>query len=128
VGTGADLMLKGAARDQARAVFQGMVKIERSGQQTNAYLKNDNLLLSNRARADSIPGLQIDANDVRASHGATVGRIDEEYIFYLQSRGIPRSTAVRMIVEGFFSSVFDRMSQERVREKLAAAVSAKIGD
>jgi Fe-S cluster assembly protein SufD len=57
-----------------------------------------------------------------------VGRIDEEYIFYLQSRGIPRSTAVRMIVEGFFSSVFDRMSQERVREKLAAAVSAKIGD
>jgi Fe-S cluster assembly protein SufD len=128
VGTGADLMFNGAARDQARAVFQGMVKIERSGQQTNAYLKNDNLLLSNRARADSIPGLQIDANDVRASHGATVGRIDEEYIFYLQSRGIPRSTAVRMIVEGFFSSVFDRMSQERVREKLAAAVSAKIGD
>jgi Fe-S cluster assembly protein SufD len=128
VGTSADLMLNGAARDQARAVFQGMVKIERSGQQTNAYLKNDNLLLSNRARADSIPGLQIDANDVRASHGATVGRIDEEYIFYLQSRGIPRSTAVRMIVEGFFSSVFDRMSQERVREKLAAAVSAKIGD
>jgi Fe-S cluster assembly protein SufD len=128
VGTGADLMLNGAARDQARAVFQGMVKIERSGQQTNAYLKNDNLLLSNRARADSIPGLQIDANDVRASHGATVGRIDEEYIFYLQSRGIPRSTAVRMIVEGFFSNVFDRMSQERVREKLAAAVSAKIGD
>jgi Fe-S cluster assembly protein SufD len=128
VGTNADLMLNGAARDQARAVFQGMVKIERSGQQTNAYLKNDNLLLSNRARADSIPGLQIDANDVRASHGATVGRIDEEYIFYLQSRGIPRSTAVRMIVEGFFSSVFDRMSQERVREKLAAAVSAKIGN
>jgi Fe-S cluster assembly protein SufD len=128
VATSADLMLNGAARDRARAVFQGMVKIERSGQQTNAYLKNDNLLLSNRARADSIPGLQIDANDVRASHGATVGRIDEEYIFYLQSRGIPRSIAVRMIVEGFFSSVFDRMSQERVREKLAAAVSAKIGD
>jgi Fe-S cluster assembly protein SufD len=128
VGTAADLMLNGAARDQARAVFQGMVKIERSGQQTNAYLKNDNLLLSNRARADSIPGLEIDANDVRASHGATVGRIDEEYMFYLQSRGIPRSTAVRMIVEGFFSSVFDRMSQERVREKLAAAVNAKIGD
>ena len=128
VGTGADLLLKGAARDQARAVFQGMVKIERSGQQTNAYLKNDNLLLSNHARADSIPGLQIDANDVRASHGATVGRIDEEYIFYLQSRGIPRSTAVRMIVEGFFSSVFDRMSQERVRNKLAAAVKVKIGD
>jgi Fe-S cluster assembly protein SufD len=126
LSTSGDLLLKGAARDNARTVFQGMIKIDPSGQQTNSYLKNENLLLSDRARADSIPGLEIDANDVRASHGATVGRIDEEYIFYLQSRGISRSTAVRMIVEGFFSSVFDRMSQERVREKLAAAVSAKI--
>jgi Fe-S cluster assembly protein SufD len=127
LSTGGDLLLKGALRDQARAVFQGMIKIDTSGQQTNSYLKNENLLLSDRARADSIPSLEIDANDVRASHGATVSRIDEEYIFYLQSRGIPRSTAVRMIVEGFFSSVFDRMGQERVREKLTAAVSAKIG-
>jgi Fe-S cluster assembly protein SufD len=128
LSTGGDMLLKGAVRDSGRAVFQGMIKIDPSGQQTNSYLKNDNLLLSDHARADSIPSLEIDANDVRASHGATVGRIDEEYIFYLQSRGIPRNTAVRMIVEGFFSTVFDRMSQERVREKLAAAVSAKIGD
>ncbi len=128
LSTGGDLLLKGALRDNARAVFQGMIKIDASGQQTNSYLKNENLLLSDRARADSIPSLEIDANDVRASHGATVSRMDEEHIFYLQSRGIPRSTAVRMIVEGFFSGVFDRMSQERVRKKLAAAVSAKIGD
>jgi Fe-S cluster assembly protein SufD len=128
LSTGGDLLLKGALRDNARSVFQGMIKIDPSGQQTNSYLKNENLLLSDHARADSIPSLEIDANDVRASHGATVSRVDEEYIFYLQSRGIPRSTAVRMIVEGFFSSVFDRMSQERVRQKLAAAVSAKIGD
>lgn len=128
LSTGGDLLLKGAVRDTARAVFQGMIRIDPSGQQTNSYLKNENLILTDGARADSIPSLQIDANDVRASHGATVSRIDEEYIFYLQSRGIPRSTAVRMIVEGFFSSVFDRMRDERVREKLAAAVSAKIGD
>lgn len=128
LSTGGDLLLKGALKDSARAVFQGMIKIDPNGQQTNSYLKNENLLLSDHARADSIPSLEIDANDVRASHGATVSRVDEEYIFYLQSRGIPRSTAVRMIVEGFFSSIFDRMSQERVREKLAAAVSAKIGD
>ncbi len=128
LSTGGDLLLKGAVRDNGRAVFQGMIKIDPSGQQTNSYLKNDNLLLSDHARADSIPSLEIDANDVRASHGATVGRIDEEYIFYLQSRGIPRNTAVRMIVEGFFSSVFDRMGQERVRQKLASAVSVKIGD
>jgi Fe-S cluster assembly protein SufD len=126
-GTGGDLLLKGAARDQARAVFQGMIKIEPGGQQTNAYLKNDNLLLTDRARVDSIPSLKIDANDVRASHGATVGRVDEEQVFYLQSRGIPRDVVVRMIVEGFFASVFDRMSQERVREKLAAAVAVKMG-
>ena len=86
------------------------------------------MLLEKTARSVTIPSLEIDANDVRASHGATISRVDEEYVFYLQSRGIPRSTAVRMIVEGFFSSVFDRMSQERVRQKLAAAVSAKIGD
>jgi Fe-S cluster assembly protein SufD len=110
LGTGGDLLLKGALRDNARAVFQGMIKIDPTGQQTNSYLKNENLLLSHQARADSIPSLKIDANDVRASHGATISRVDEEYIFYLQSRGIPRSTAVRMIVEGFFSSVFDRMS------------------
>ncbi|GAB4537778.1 MAG: Fe-S cluster assembly protein SufD [Anaerolineae bacterium] len=128
LSTSGDLLLKGAARDKARAVFQGMIKIDPTGQQTNSYLKNENLLLSDGARSDSIPSLQIDANDVRASHGATVSRIDEEHVFYLQSRGIPRNTAVRMIVEGFFSSVFDRMGQERVREKLASAVSAKIGD
>lgn len=128
LSTGGDLLLKGALRDNARAVFQGMIKIDPNGQQTNSYLKNENLLLSDHARADSIPSLEIDANDVRASHGATVSRVDEEYIFYLQSRGIPRSTAVRMIVEGFFSSIFDRMSQERVREKLVAAVSEKIGN
>jgi Fe-S cluster assembly protein SufD len=127
LSTGGDLLLKGAVQDNARAVFQGLIKIDPSGQQTNSYLKNENLLLSDHARADSIPSLEIDANDVRASHGATVGRVDEEDIFYLQSRGIPRSTAERMIVEGFFSGVFDRMSQERVREKLSAAVSAKIG-
>jgi len=127
LSTGGDLLLKGALKGRARAVFQGMIKIDPSGQQTNSYLKNENLLLSEHARADSIPSLQIDANDVRASHGATVGRIDEDYIFYLQSRGIPRDTAIRMIVEGFFSGVFDRMEQERVRNKLAAAVSAKIG-
>ncbi len=126
-GTGGDLLLKGAVKDNARAVFQGMIRIDPTGQQTDSYLKNDNLLLSDHTRADSIPSLKIDANDVRASHGATVGRIDEEHIFYLQSRGIPRDVAVRIIVKGFFASVFDRMSQERVREKLAAAVSAKLG-
>ncbi len=126
--TGGDLLLHGAVQDKARSVFTGLIKIEQSGQQTNSYLKNENLILTPTARADAIPTLEIDANDVRASHGATIGKIDEEYIFYLMSRGIPRNTAVRMVVEGFFHKVFDRMYNERVREKLFNAVSAKIGD
>ncbi len=128
LATGGDLLLHGAVKDRARSVFTGLIKIEKGAQQTNSYLKNENLLLSRTARCDSIPSLEIDANDVRASHGATTGKIDEEYIFYLMSRGIPRSTAVRMVVEGFFHKVFDRMYNERVREKLFNAVSAKIGD
>jgi Fe-S cluster assembly protein SufD len=124
-GTTGDLLLKGAARDRGRAVFRGMIRIEKSGQQADSYLKSDNLILGEHARIDSIPGLVIDANDVRASHGATVGRLDEEHLFYLQCRGIRRATAERLVVEGFFASVFDRMSQERVRRKLATAIKDK---
>ena len=127
VATSGDLLLHGALKDKARNVFTGLIKIDPTGQQTNSYLKNENLLLDESARADSIPSLEIEANDVRASHGATIGQIDEEYIFYLQSRGIPRETAVRMVVEGFFYKVFDRMYNERVRNKLFNAVSAKLG-
>jgi Fe-S cluster assembly protein SufD len=128
LATGGDLLLHGAGKEKSRSVFTGLIKIEPAGQQTNSYLKNENMLLDRTARADSIPSLEIEANDVRASHGATIGKIDEEYIFYLMSRGIPRNTAVRMVVEGFFYKVFDRMYNERVREKLFKAVSAKIGD
>ena len=128
LATNGDLLLHGALKDKGRSVFTGLIKIEPTGQQTNSYLKNENLLLDHTARADSIPSLEIDANDVRASHGATVGKIEEEYVFYLMSRGIPRKTAVRMVVEGFFYKVFDRMHNERVRQKLFEAVSAKIGD
>jgi Fe-S cluster assembly protein SufD len=128
LATNGDLLLHGALKGKSRSVFTGLIKIEPSGQQTNSYLKNENLLLDRTARADSIPSLEIDANDVRASHGATVSKIEEEYVFYLMSRGIPRNTAVRMVVEGFFYKVFDRMYNERVRQKLFDAVSAKIGD
>lgn len=128
LATNGDLLLHGAVQDKSRSVFTGLIKIDPTGQQTNSYLKNENLILDRSARADSIPTLEIDANDVRASHGSTIGKIDEEYIFYLMSRGISRSTAVRMVVEGFFHKVFDRMHHERVREKLFQAVSKKIGD
>ena len=124
--TGGDLLLHGALKDTARAIFIGMIKIEPSGQLTNSYLKNQNLLLDDTCRADSIPALEIDANDVRASHAATISQVEEEYVFYLMSRGIPRSTAVQMIVEGFFETVFARMGDERVRERLMDAVTQKM--
>ena len=128
LATSGDLLLHGAVQDKSRSVFTGLIKIEKTGQQTNSYLKNENLILNKGARADSMPSLEIDANDVRASHGATIGQVDEEYVFYLMSRGISRNTALRMVVEGFFYKVFDRMHNERVRQKLVNAVSAKIGD
>lgn len=128
LATNGDLLLHGGLKDKSRSVFTGLIKIDETGQQTNSYLKNENLMLDSTARADSIPSLEIDANDVRASHGATIHKIVEEYVFYLMSRGIPRNTAVRMVVEGFFYKVFDRMHYERVREKLFNAVSNKIGD
>lgn len=125
--TSGDLLIHGALKDKARSIFIGMIKIDPSGQLTNSYLKNQNLLLSKNSRADSIPSLEIDANDVRASHAATISQVEDEYIFYLQSRGIPRETAVEMIVEGFFSTIFNRMGNQRVREKLTAAVAQKMG-
>jgi Fe-S cluster assembly protein SufD len=127
LATSGDLLLHGAVKDKSRSVFAGLIKIDKTAQQTNSYLKNENMILNKGARADSMPSLEIDANDVRASHGATIGKINEEDIFYLMSRGIPRDTAVRMVVEGFFYKVFDRMHNERVKEKLFSAVSAKIG-
>ncbi|MCS7261380.1 MAG: Fe-S cluster assembly protein SufD [Anaerolineae bacterium] len=124
--TRADLLIKGAAQERGRAVFRGLIRIDRNGQQTNSYLKNDNLILSEHARIDSIPSLIIDANDVRASHGATVGHLDEEHIFYLQSRGIPRALAVRLVTEGFFASVLERIEHEHIRRRLTEAVMARL--
>jgi Fe-S cluster assembly protein SufD len=124
--TTSDLLYKGGLKDQSRIVWKGMIRVEKDAQRTDAYQKDDNLVLSDAARADSIPGLEIEANDVRCTHGATVGRVDDEMVFYLRSRGIGRETAVRLIVEGFFANVYDRITLDPVRETLRAAVAAKL--
>ena len=84
------------------------IKVDKPAQRTNAYQRNDNLMLSRDARADSIPGLEIEADDVRCTHGSTSGRVDAQQLFYAQTRGYTRREAVRMIVTGFFQQVFDR--------------------
>lgn len=124
--TRSDLLYKGGLKDRSRIVWKGMIRVEPDAQKTDAYQKNDNLVLSDSARADSIPGLEIEANDVRCTHGATAGRVDEDMIFYAQARGVSRETAIRLIVEGFFANVYDRITLEPVQETLRQAVATKL--
>jgi Fe-S cluster assembly protein SufD len=124
--TTSDFAFKGALRDEASAVWRGMIRVEPDAQKTNAYQENRNLLLSKTAHADSIPGLEILANDVRCTHGATLGQVDREQLFYLMARGLARSEAERLIVRGFFQDVLDRIELEPVRVALGAALEARI--
>jgi len=124
--TTSDFAFKGALRDTARAVWRGMIRVEEGAQKTNAYQENRNLLLSKTAHADSIPGLEIMANDVRCTHGATLGQVDREQLFYLMARGLSRAEAERLIVRGFFQDVLDRVELEPVREALASALESRI--
>ena len=124
--TTSDFAFKGGLRDRARAVWRGMIRVEKDAQKTNAYQENRNLMLSPKAHADSIPGLEILANDVRCTHGATLSQVDRDALFYLMARGLPRSEAERLIVRGFFQDVLDRIELEPVREALAATLEARI--
>jgi Fe-S cluster assembly protein SufD len=121
-----DLLYKGALQDRSRLVWRGMIKVDKAAQKTNGYQRNDNLMLSAAARSDSIPGLEIEADDVRCTHGATSGRVDEEQIFYAQSRGLSADEAARLVVAGFFQQVFDRITIASVREALATAIGSRI--
>jgi len=125
--TTSDLLIKGCLKDRARSVYQGLIQVSEGAQRTDAYQANRNLLLSDQARADSIPGLEILANDVRCTHGATIGNVDEEQMYYLMARGLPRPAAQRLIVEGFFAPVLDRIPLERVRDQLRQVIQQKIG-
>ena len=124
--TTSDFAFKGALRDHATSVWRGMIRVEEDAQRTNAYQENRNLMLSPTTHAVPIPGLEILANDVRCTHGATVGQVDREQLFYLMARGLPRGEAERLIVRGFFSDVLDRVELEPVREALAEALEARI--
>jgi Fe-S cluster assembly protein SufD len=124
--TTSDFAFKGALRDTATAVWRGMIRVEKDAQRTNAYQENRNLMLSPTTHAVPIPGLEILANDVRCTHGATVGQVDREQLFYLMARGLSRGEAERLIVRGFFSDVLDRIELEPVREALGEALEARI--
>ncbi|NUM44125.1 MAG: Fe-S cluster assembly protein SufD [Anaerolineales bacterium] len=125
--TTSDLLFKGALKDTSRSVWQGMIYVAPGAQKTDGYQANRNLVLNPKARADSIPGLEILADDVRCTHGATVGKIDPELVFYLQSRGVPLHDAERLIVDGFFDPIMQRIPYEGVRERFAKAILDKMG-
>ncbi len=121
-----DFLYKSAQQDQSRTIWRGMIKVDKDAQKTDGYQRNDNLVLSNRARADSIPGLEIEADDVRCTHGSTTSRVDEEQIFYARCRGFTRNEAVRLIVTGFFQQIFDRISIESVRDSLGQTIARQV--
>jgi Fe-S cluster assembly protein SufD len=124
--TTSDLLFKGALKDRSRSVWQGMIYVAPGAQKTDGYQANRNLVLSPKARADSIPGLEILADDVRCTHGATVGKIDAEQVFYLRSRGMPYADAERLIVEGFFDPIMQRIPFEGVRSRFQEAILKKM--
>ena len=125
--TTSDLLFKGALKDNSRSVWQGMIYVAPGAQKTDGYQANRNLVLSNKARADSIPGLEILADDVRCTHGATVSKIDADQVFYLKARGIPEVEAERLIVEGFFDPIMQRIPFDGVRERFQQAIIDKLG-
>ena len=125
--TTSDLAFKGVLDDHSRAVWRGVIRVDKDAQKTDAYQENRNLLLSADAQATPIPGLEIEANDVRCTHGATVGQVDSAQIFYLMARGLDRASAQRMIVRGFFEPVLERIGSIQARERLAAALESRIG-
>jgi len=122
LNTNAETLVHGVLTDTARVEFDGMIRIEPGAQYTASFLSDHTLLLSNDCRAESIPGLEIGANEVSASHGATTGKIDEEQLFYLMVRGIARAEAERIVVQGFFEPVLQRIPLENLRMRLRRSI------
>jgi Fe-S cluster assembly protein SufD len=124
--TTSDFAFKGVLRDKATAVWRGMIKVAKDAQRTNAYQENRNLLLSADAHADSIPGLEILANDVRCTHGATVSQVNRDELFYCMARGLSKEEAQLLIVRGFYQEIFDRIELEPVRDALQSVLEARL--
>jgi Fe-S cluster assembly protein SufD len=123
--TRSDLLYKNALLDRARTIFSGLIVVDPDAQKTDAYQSNRNLMLSDEAESNSLPGLEIQANDVRCTHGATSSRIDPEQEFYLKSRGIPPAAANELLIFGFFEEVLCRLESEPLHEALRALLRSR---
>ncbi len=121
-----NILTKGVLNDNATSVYHGLISVEKDAQKTDSYLADHILVLSENALANSIPELKIEANDVRATHGATIGKIDEEQLFYLTSRGLSRNEAELLIVKGFFEPVIQKIPMEDIRDKIQKIIEGKM--
>ncbi|MBI2676163.1 MAG: Fe-S cluster assembly protein SufD [Candidatus Aenigmarchaeota archaeon] len=124
--TANNILVKGVMAGESSSVYRGLIKIEKQAQQTDSYLADHTLLLSEKALANSIPSLKIDANDVRATHGATVSKIDDEQLFYLMSRGLGRKEAEMLIVKGFFENVLERLGDKEIKAMVAKVIEERM--
>ncbi len=124
--SGGDVHWRGAATGESRASFEGLIQIDPGAQQTHTYLQIHSMMLSPKARVDSIPSVLVSADDVSASHGGTVGELDEAAIFYMQSRGLDRPAAVRVIVEGFFEPLIAELADEALEEIVRTKIAGKL--
>lgn len=120
-----DLLYKNALLDNSRSIFSGLIKVAEGAQQTDAYQTNRNLLLDPTAEANSLPGLEILANDVKCSHGATTGNVDENELFYMMSRGIDKRTAMKLMVFGFFEEIIEQADSEELADSLRELIRNK---
>ena len=124
--TTSDLAFRGILADRSSAVWRGMIKVDPGAQRTDAFQESRNLLLSKRAHADAIPGLEILANDVRCTHAAAIAQIDREQLFYLRSHGLPEASANRLVIEGFLQALVERFEAGPVRERVGAALDRRL--
>jgi Fe-S cluster assembly protein SufD len=124
--TVSDLAFRGVLADRATSVWKGMIRVDPVAQQTDAFQESRNLLLSRKAHADAIPGLEIEADDVRCTHAAAIAQLDEDQIFYLRARGLPENQARRLVIEGFLAELVERFEAGRSRDALASALEERL--
>jgi Fe-S cluster assembly protein SufD len=124
--TTSDLAFRGILAGRASAVWRGMIKVDEGAQRTDAFQESRNLLLSKRAHADAIPGLEILANDVRCTHAAAIAQIDKDQVFYLRSHGLSEADAQRLVIEGFLQALVERLEEGPVRQAVGSALERRL--
>lgn len=124
--TMSNLLIKSALSGRSQLFYEGFIKVEKGAQHTNAYQRNENLMLSREAKAESKPALEILANDVRCTHSATIGKVDTEQLFYLESRGLTERQATSLIIQGFFQGILDKIEDEKVREEVVKQIQTLV--